>query len=128
MNAVNILVLETLKKEDPSYYLKLFFSRHFKTIKLKLLFNTIHEGQAYLGRFLALIDIVVDSENYILDLTSVDNIYLYANELNLTRKDFIKFIELLKSNEIKLLTEVSENKFTIDELQELFANKNDRIN
>lgn len=93
---------------------------HPKFKLLRSYYKTPDEGWAAEGRFWALNDIIAKSENCILDLSKRRNIGIYANELNMSIEDFLKFIELLCSEDIELLIKLDNDKYTTDRVQEIY--------
>lgn len=95
--------------------------RHPKFKTLRLSFPNPCEGWAAEGRFWALNDMIADAENCQLDLSKKRNKATIAEALNLTLEEFSDFIEILVSEDVELLEEISENIFTTKKVHETFS-------
>lgn len=92
--------------------------RHPKIVMLVKSYNTAIEGLAAEARFWRIINLISESENCILDLTERRNKAYVAQVLEMNLTELNTFIDLLKSEDIALITELDQGKFTAKKVQE----------
>jgi len=93
--------------------------RHPKFVLLRAEYGD--QGWAMFGRVWALFDIIAESESCILDLSTKRNKAQLADLLKLEISELEDFLNLLKSEEISLIQEIGENKFTAEKIQEILT-------
>lgn len=110
-------------KNNISYYTHRTDShRHSKFVLLRAEYGD--NGWAMEARFWALMNIIADSDQCVLDLSKRRNLATVSNELDLSLEEMEKFVRTLLSEDIALIVETSPGCITAAKLQETFASVN----
>jgi len=109
-----------MKKNIEYYPHKTESHRHPKFKMLRSTFGNGVAGWAAEGRFWALNNIIASSEDCQLNLTKKRNRGVYADELGMSINEFDEFIEMLKSEDIELIKEVSPGVYITDIVLETY--------
>lgn len=91
--------------------------RHPKFKTLRSFYGNGEKGWAAEGRFWALNDLIAEASECKLDLSKRRNKGVCADELGMSISEFESFIEVLKSEEIELITEIEPNIFITNKVK-----------
>ena len=108
-------------KDNLRYYSHRIDShRHPKFCMLRSLYGNGDTGWAAEAKFWALNNIIAESSECKLDIAKNRNKGVIARELDMALEDFNRFLTILKSEEVELITEVSPGVFTTEKVQESY--------
>lgn len=94
--------------------------RHEKFKMLRAILGSGAEGWAAEGRFWALNNLIAEADECKLDLSKIRSRAVVAEELSMTLPEFEKFVSVLKSPDVELLTEIAENIYTTRKVEEVY--------